>query len=147
MSQPRRGIWRRRPYHRAMSFSSGSVSFRRFAVEGVTRAADQELLDLLSEHALRPADIGIPPEVEYGFCGGRHVLDDHFSFDKNVFADCLSFALRIDTSRVPAELKRAYEAMEEEAVAAGNPSGFISKKQRKEVKETIREKLDRELRS
>jgi len=131
-----------------MSFASGSLSFRRFAVEGASPSTvDQELLDALSEHALRPAEMGIPPEVEYGFSGGRHVLDDQFSFDKNVFADCACFGLRIDTNRIPAELKRAYETMEEEAIAAGNPSGFISKRQKKDLKEVIRARLDKDLRS
>jgi hypothetical protein len=37
--------------------------------------------------------------------------------------------------------------MEEEAVAAGNPSGFISKAQKKDVKESIRAKLEDEIRS
>ncbi|HTW94259.1 MAG TPA: hypothetical protein VMD30_05675 [Tepidisphaeraceae bacterium] len=148
MSQPCRGVCGLGGYDQAMSFASGSLSFRRFKVEGaVPGVVDQELLDRISEHALRPADVGHPPEIEYGFSGGRHVLDDQFSFDKNVFADCICFALRVDTNRVPAELKRAIETMEEEAVAAGNPSGFISKRQKKDVKETIRAKLDEELRS
>src|SRR5271170_4678217 len=51
-----------------MSFASGSLSFRRFAVEGAAPSvSDQDLLDRLSEHALRPSDVGHPPEVEYGF--------------------------------------------------------------------------------
>ena len=131
-----------------MGFASGSVSFRRFAVVGnAPDAAEQSLLDKLAEHALRPGEVGAPEEVEYGWGGGRHVLDAQFSFDKNVFADALCFALRIDTNKVPGELKKAYEAMEEDAVAKGNPSGFISKSQKKDVKETVRAKVEDELRT
>src|SRR5580658_8395570 len=131
-----------------MSFASGSLSFRRFAVEGPAASSpDQDLIDRLSDNALRPGETGHPPEVEYGFSGGRHVLDDQFTFDKNVFADCICFALRVDTNRVPAELKRAIETIEEEAVAAGNPSGFISKRQKKDLKDVIRAKIEEELRS
>jgi hypothetical protein len=75
------------------------------------------------------------------------VLDAQFSFEHNVFADALHFALRIDTNKVPGELKKAWELMEAEAVAAENPSGFISKNQKKDVKESIRKKIEDELRS
>src|SRR5262245_15747103 len=106
-----------------MGFASGSISFRRFAVAGKSpKSIEQKLLDALSEHALRPGEFGVPEEIEYGWGGGRHVLDGDFSFENNVYADALHFALRIDTNKVPGELKKAYQMMEEEAVAANNPS-------------------------
>lgn len=131
-----------------MGFASGSVSFRRFQVLGDSPTViDQGLLDVISEHALRPGEVGVPEEAEYGFSGGRHVLDADVNFDHNVFADALCFGLRIDTNKVPGDLKKAYQIMEEEAVAKTNPSGFISKQQKKDVKETIRGKIDDDLRS
>jgi hypothetical protein len=131
-----------------MGFASGSVSFRRFAVMGESpKMADQELLDKLAEYRLQLGEFSVPDEVEYGWCGGRHILDGQFSFEHNVFADCLSFALRIDTNKVPGDLKKAYEMMEEEAVAAGNPSGFISKNQKRDVKESVRSKIEEELKT
>src|SRR5579859_195751 len=131
-----------------MSFASGSVSFRRFAVLGdAPNSPNEKLLEKLAELALKPSDIGLPEEVEYGWSGGRHVLDAQFSFEHNVYADALHFALRIDTNKVPGELKRAWQAMEEEAVAKENPSGFISKSQKRQVKDSIRRKIDDELRS
>src|SRR5690349_14703469 len=88
-----------------MGFASGSSSFRRFAVMGDSpKVIAQSMLDALSEHALRVADIGAPEEIEYGWSGGRHILDGTFSFDHNVFGDALVFGLRIDTNRVPGEL-------------------------------------------
>src|SRR5690242_2677382 len=131
-----------------MGFPSGSVSFRRFAVIGKSpTAVEPALLDKLAEHALRPSDIGAPEEVEYGWSGGHHVLDASFTFDHNVFADALHFALRVDTNKVPGALKKAYQIMEEEALAATNPSGFISKNQKKDAKETVAKKIEDELRS
>lgn len=132
-----------------MGFPSGSVSFRRFAVVGkkMPSAPDQSLLDTLAEHALKVGEFGVPEEVEYGWSGGRHVLDGKFTFENNAFADALHFALRIDTNKVPGEVRKAYEFMEEEAAAAGNPSGFISKNQKKDVKESVRQKMDEEMRS
>lgn len=131
-----------------MGFASGSVSFRRFAVMGEQPASiDQDLLDKLAEHALRPGEVGVPEEIEYGWSGGRHVLDGDFSFENNVYAEALHFAMRVDTNKVPSELKRAYAIMEEEAVASTNPSGFISKTQKQDVKEIVRQKVEEELRS
>jgi len=131
-----------------MGFASGSMSFRRFAVVGSgPTVPDQALLDKLAEHALKPGEFGVPEEVEYGWGGGRHVLDGSFGFEHNVFADAAHFAMRVDTNKVPGDLKKAYKFMEEEAVAAENPSGFISKNQKKDVKDTVRRKLDDELRS
>ncbi len=131
-----------------MGFAAGMVAFRRFFVSGKQpKAPSQDLLDRLEALQLRPAELGVPEESEYGWCGGRHILDAVFSFENNVYADCIFFALRIDTNRVPPELKKAYEQMEEGALAAGNPSGHPSKKQRQEARDSVRTKLEDELRS
>jgi len=106
---------------------------------------DQELLNKLQQFILQPTEYGVPGEVEYGWCGGRHILDSKFSFEHNVFVDALHFALRIDSNRVPSELKRAYKLMEEEATAQQNPSGFVSKKQKQNVRESVRRKMHSDL--
>src|SRR5688572_26419837 len=134
-----------------MGFASGSVSFRRLAVVGEQpEQIDQDLLDKLAEHALRhggAGEVGVPEEIEYGWVGGRHVLDGAFSFENNVYGDALFFALRVDTNKVPGDLRRAYAIMEEDAVAATNPSGFISKMQKRDVKDVVRRKVDDDMRS
>src|SRR3954469_11156860 len=132
----------------SMGFASGSITFRRFAVIGQQQdAIDQALLDKLAEHALRPTEIGVPEEEEYGWSGGRHVLDGSFTFENNVYGDAVLFGLRIDTNRVPGELRKAYQIMEEEAAAAQNPSGFISKLQKRDAKDTTRRRVDEDMRS
>jgi hypothetical protein len=131
-----------------MPFSSGTLSFRRFAVVGKTpKSIDQDLLDALKEHAIRPREIGVPEEIEYGWCGARHILDSVFSFENTVFADGLHFALRIDTNKVPAEVKSAYRILEEESLSASNASGFLSRAQKREAKQSMGRKIDDELRS
>ena len=137
-----------------MGFASGSVSFRRFRVVGKNHptAVDQALLDKLAEHVLKPQEFGVPEEAEYGWSGGRHVLDDQFTFDTNVFADAVSFGMRVDTHSFPGALKKAYEAMEEQALAKANAeknggkSAFVSKAQKKEVKENVAKRIEEELR-
>src|SRR5579862_1313390 len=130
-----------------MSFSSGTFSFRRFTIGGKSpKTVEQSHLDQLSEHILDP-ESGSTIEVDYGWCGGRHLLDGKFDFEHNVFNDAISCGLRVDTNSVPAELKKAYKILEEDALAAGNPSGFISKKQKASVKETLAAKVEKDLRS
>ena len=130
-----------------MGFDSGTISCRRFAVVGEGPASvDQNVLDMLSSNALRPGEIGIPEEIEYGWSGGRHILDSTFSFENNVFADCLHCALRIDTNKFPSELKQAYLIQEEEAAAKQNPSGFISKMQKRDARDIVRRKMEEQLR-
>jgi hypothetical protein len=131
-----------------MGFASGSISFRRYAVIGEARTeVVQDMLDRLVEHAFRTRELGTPDEEEYGWRGGRHVLDASFSFENNVYADALLFGLRIDANKVPGELKKAYLMMEEEAAAASNPSGFISKLQKRDAKDIVRRRIDEDLRS
>ncbi len=129
-----------------MGFPAGSISFSRFAISGEhPKSIDQEILDKLGEHTLDAPEFGLPDDVEYGWCGPRHILDRHFTFEHSVFADALHFALRIDTNRVPSELKQAYQAIEEESIAAQNPPGFLSKNQKREVRESVRRKIESEL--
>ena len=132
-----------------MGFDSGSMSFQRYAVVGnnAPKMVDEDLLKKLDENALRPGDLGQPEEVEYGWAGARHVYDLAFDFERCVYNDCVHFAMRVDTNKVPSEVKHAYTMIEEDAVAKMNPSGFISKSQKRDVKDQISQKLDEELSS
>lgn len=134
-----------------MGFPYGPISFRRFAVVGKSilfgGSIDQAMLDSLAEHALKQQELGVPKETEYGWSGGRHVLDGEFSFEANVLSETIHFALRIDTNKVPAELKKAWLMQNESAAAKANPSGFISKNQKREAREAVRRMVDEQLRS
>ena len=117
-----------------MSFTSGRVSFLRFRVTGdAPTAADDAALSILKEHAFKETDIGAPDEVEAGFITGEHIFDTQFTYEKNGFGQCLLFALRIDTHKVPAEIRQAYKKINEQAAAEGNPSGFASKAQKRDA--------------
>lgn len=135
-----------------MGFASGSVSFRRLNVVASAKAAkelsgvSEELLDKIREHTLKDGGIGVPQELDYGWSGGRHLFDRNLSFEHNVFGDAVVFALRVDVNKAPGELLKAYQAIEEEALAAENPSGFLSKAQKKEAKESAKAKVEEELR-
>src|SRR2546430_12703161 len=48
---------------------------------------DQDLLDRVAEHLLKPGEFGGTEETEYGWSGGRHIFDAQLSFEHNVFND------------------------------------------------------------
>jgi hypothetical protein len=128
-----------------MPFASGSVSCQRYAVIGQAGKTPTEgMLDALAEFRLEGGGVGVPDEVEVGFCGGRHVLDARFDFENCVYDEAIHVGLRIDTNRVPGELKRAYTAMEEDA--ARTDAGFLSKAQKKDAKDAAGRLMDDELR-
>lgn len=131
-----------------MAFDSGTMSFRRFAVIGSAPGTpDEKTLERFERHALREREHEASAEIEWGWSGGRHVLDASFAFQHNVFNDCFHVAMRVDTNKVPPSLKKAWQMMEEEAAASQNPSGHASKRQKREAREIASRKADDEVRS
>ena len=117
-----------------MSFHSGRVTFCRFRCSGsAPQTVDEGLLTALGEHAFRESGIGAPGEVEAGWTTGEHIFDTEFAYEKNGYGTGLLFALRLDTNKVPGEVKRAYQKINEQTAAAGNPSGFASKLQKRDA--------------
>jgi len=127
-----------------MAFHSGRVTFARFRVIGDAPldAADPTTLATLAEHSFRETEIGAPEEVEAGWTTGEHLMDTRFTYEKNSFGPRLLFALRVDTHKVPSDVKQAYKRMNEQAAASTSPTGFTSKSE----KRTAAEEADRELR-
>lgn len=135
-----------------MPFDTGRVTFTRFHVTGdAPTHVDDAFLSILSEARFRESDLGTPDEVEAGFTTGLHLFDTQFTYEKNGFGVPGSgralFALRMDTHKVPADVKKAYRVMNEQAAASGNPTGFASKSEKREAKETANEQVRQELAS
>lgn len=122
-----------------MGFSSGRVSFCRFVVAGAKapKQVSQDLLDQLAKNAFADTPIGAPApgSIESGWTAGEHLFDQQFTFEKNVFGSMLFFALRLDTHKVPSDLKNAYHKIHEQALAAQNPSGFATRDQKRQAKD------------
>jgi hypothetical protein len=129
-----------------MSFETGKVSFKIFGVTGqASTAVDEPILEKVREHLFKVQEFGTPEEVEYGWTGPRHLFDAEISFDNCVYANCLHLNLRIDTNKVPGARRKALQAQEEAALAKNNPSGFISKNQKREAKDTVERSLEQEI--
>ena len=128
-----------------MAYASGSLSFTRYAVVGQGPSAPtEEVIEKLEEHKLYEAEGLVPDDENWGWCGGRHVLDGEFSFEANVYNDCVHVGLRIDSNKPPGDLKQAYILIEEQAAST---NGFISKGAKKDAKDAAMRKLDDEKRN
>jgi hypothetical protein len=128
-----------------MGFFSGRVSFARFRVNGrAPRQFGPEHLDRLAAHAIGKQRIASGDGVEVGWIAGDHILDTRFDLAKNIVNDTLHFSLRLDQNRLPSDLLRAYAQVELEGLAATNLSGKASNRQRREARDSAREKLEKE---
>jgi hypothetical protein len=128
-----------------MSFFSGRVTFQRFRVQGpAPRMFGPEYLERLQGHLIGKQRLPTADGVEVGWIAGDHILDTDFDLAKNIVNDTLHFALRVDAQKVPADLLRAYFAVELQALAKSNPSGIASARQKREARETARQRLEDE---
>lgn len=129
-----------------MPITSGRVSYCRFRVQGdAPSAVDETLVDLLHEHHFRETEIGSPDEVEAGWVTAEHLMDTVFSYDKVSYGPFALFALRLDTHKVPGEVKRAYQKMNEQAAASASETGFASKAEKREAKELAARQVHEDL--
>jgi hypothetical protein len=130
-----------------MGFFSGRVTFGRYRVQGPSPGMfGPEHLKRLQTHAMGKQKVVSADGVESGWTAGDHLLDTSFDLAKNIVNDALHFCLRVDTMRLPSDLLRAYTQIELQGLAANNPSGIPSAKQKREARELAREKLEEEAR-
>jgi hypothetical protein len=128
-----------------MGFFTGRVTFARFRVKGRAPGIFREdHLERLRAHTIGKQRIAAADGVEVGWNGGDHILDSKFELSKNIVNDTLHFALRVDSVKIPADLLRAYAAIELEALASKNPSGLPSNRQRREARDAARARIEAE---
>ena len=130
-----------------MGFFTGRLTCTRFRVAGQARHTFRvEDLEKLAERAIGRQRVAAGDGSQAGWIAGDHILDTRFDLAKNVVNDTLQFALRIDEQKVPADLLRAYTQVELEALAAANPSGLPSGRQKRQARLTAKERLEDESR-
>lgn len=127
-----------------MPFDSGSISFRMFRVEKSESTPSEEMLRKFSDLRMERGDFSAV-EYDYGWCGGSHIFDARFDFSNNVYNDCITVGLRVDINKVPSAIKKAYLESEVQAAAEGNPSGFASKHQKRQAKESVARMVEENL--
>lgn len=130
-----------------MAFAGGTVTFKRFHVQGesITRV-DEPLLDQLAARAMGADTIQTRDYTEIGWTTGLHVLDTQFDFARNAIADGLHFAVRIDTNKPPTDLVRSYQKLNEQTMLEASGREFLSKAELREAREQARSRADAEAR-
>ena len=130
-----------------MGFFTGRLTFLRFRVDGPALGMfGEDHLERLSAFAAGKQRHASSDGIEVGWTATEHVLDTDFEFAKNIINDTLHFDLRIDTEKLPNDLLKAYFAVELKALAANNPNGRPSARQKREARESARDQLEQEAR-
>jgi len=130
-----------------MGFFTGRVTCTRFRVLGHSPGTfGPQQLAKLDKNAIGKARILSGEGVEIGWTAGDHVLDIEFDLAKNIINDTLHFGLRVDQTKVPSDLLRAYTQVELKALAANNSSGQASNRQKKQAKQSALDRLEQEAR-
>ncbi len=128
-----------------MGFFSGRVSCSRFRLlSSTTQGSAEDLLQKLQERVIGTQRFMTSDGIESGWLAGDHILDTKFDLQKNIVNDTIQFALRIDQQKIPSDLIRAYTQVELEGLAAENPSGNPSTRQKREAKQLALDKLEQE---
>ena len=128
-----------------MGFFQGRVTCCRFKVsKAAPRQFGPEHLEKLADAAIGKQRIATADGTQVGWIAGDHILDTRFDLEKNVIADTLQFAMRVDEVRIPSDLLRAYYAVELEALASQNPSGLPSGRQKREARQVAKDRLEQE---
>jgi hypothetical protein len=128
-----------------VGFFSGRLTFLRFRVDGPAPGLfNEDHLERLTAFAAGRQRLASADGIEVGWTATEHVLDTDFEFAKNIINDTLHFDLRIDTERLPTDLMKAYFAVELKALAANNPSGYPTARQKREARESARDRLEEE---
>ncbi|MCA9296021.1 MAG: hypothetical protein KC983_05875, partial [Phycisphaerales bacterium] len=131
-----------------MAFRTGTVAYARFSLDGnPPTQLDESVLETLATNRIRPTTVGAPPEIEFGWIGGRHVFDERFDREDVAFGDRLMIGMRIDTNKVPSEMRKAYRALAEQELAASSSTGFIGRSEKRAARESADERCRAELAS
>ncbi|HVP11969.1 MAG TPA: hypothetical protein VMV94_12380 [Phycisphaerae bacterium] len=130
-----------------MSFLSGTVSFSRFQVVGGSpKRLDENLIDKFRANRIGSRTCLPADHEEVGWLGGRHLLDAEFDAEKNVILDCLHVGMRIDASRIPPDLMRAYVELELESIADKGANVRSRLRLKRQATDAARGRAEKEIR-
>jgi recombination associated protein RdgC len=128
-----------------MSFFNGRVTMSRYSVIGPTPLEfDENHLGRLTDYAVGKQRIASADGTEVGWIASDHILDTDFTREKNIINDLLFFSLRIDTEKFPSDMLKAYYLHDLKAMSSDNPSGRPSARQKREARESARERMEQE---
>ena len=120
-----------------MPFEQGSLSFRMYFMP---RTLPSDAVQRFADYAAPPLSSSSEGVVR-GWVTGRHLMDNHIDEDSAYYGGFLRLTLLTAERKIPTSLLKAECQMEELALAATKESGFISRKERSDIKRTITERL------
>lgn len=130
-----------------MGFLKGSATLQRFTAAG----PKPNLIDKGEEYVKRLRDRRAVPDragdaagVATGWTAGASVLDRTFTLLKQVYGDYLLWDFWTQTDRLPTDRLKAYYEADLAALAAGNPSGAATARQKREAKASAKARLESE---
>jgi hypothetical protein len=120
-----------------MPFDSGSQSF---VICQLPKTLPDDALERFQAHRAGKLD-NIADEPQVGWVSGRHLLDTQIEEDTATCAGYLHLYLRQAVRKIPATLFKAECRIEELARLQANQSFVLPRKQRREIREGVKERL------
>ncbi len=120
-----------------MPFDSGTISCR---VCLLPQAMPEDALERFARKAA-PALESVKDEPVLGWVSGRHLLERRIDEETAYSGGYLHLCLRQAQRKIPASLLKAECQMMELAQMAANNSDIVSRKQKKEIREEVAERL------
>lgn len=120
-----------------MPFEKGSVSFR---VYYVPRSLPDDAVESFAANAHPGFDSVLDSKV-YGWVTGRHLLDRKIDEGSAIYGNHLRLQLLIAERKVPASLYKAEVQQEEEVRKAVRGLEFLSRRERKDIREDVKERM------
>ena len=132
-----------------MPFRSGAISYRRFAITGdAPNLLDSKFYDALRENALGELEPIKPGETHVGWTAGRHLFDRSFDYERVGFGSGALLGYRVDSVRIPPEIKKAYIAMAEDARLQPSKDGggaYLPRSAKKEARDDAMRRIEEEI--
>ena len=96
-----------------MGFLAGPVTFQCYRIHGEPpKQFGAEHIAKLKKFAIGKVELEAADQPVNGFLAGNHLFDVDFQLEKNVIGQALHCGMRIDSSQIPAAIKKAWMQME-----------------------------------
>ncbi len=132
-----------------MPFRAGAISYRRFAITGdAPNLLDSKFYDALRENALGELEPIKPGETHVGWTAGRHLFDRSFDYERVGFGSGALLGYRVDSVRIPPEIKKAYIAMAEDTRLQPSKDGggaYLPRSAKKEARDDAMRRIEEEI--
>lgn len=120
-----------------MPFDQGTISFR---ICKLPEALPEDCLERFNEHAALPLT-QLLDEAQWGWVSGRHLLENRIDEETCKLSSYYHLCLRQAERKIPTSLLNAECRMVELSRMAETDTEFLNRKEKKQIKEEIKENL------